>query len=59
MSSMELAHAVHLEVRKPDGTVQVLPKAYSDMTAAWDDMLALQAKHGEANVRAIIVEREG
>ena len=46
--------SVQLEVRKPDGTAQILPQVYADVTDAWDDMLALQAEYGDANVRHIV-----
>ena len=46
--------SVQLEVRKPDGTAQIRPQVYANMTDAWDDMLALQAEYGDANVRHIV-----
>lgn len=45
---------VRLEIRNSDGTTELLPGVYADMTDAWDALSAAQARHGEDNVRPII-----
>jgi hypothetical protein len=38
------AHPVRLEVRDAKGKVSLLPTLHKNMTAAWDEMVKLQAK---------------